>query len=227
MRLLLLAVAWPGISYAGMPSPSLTDAAAARLSVISFFLLGFLLSALLLKWAWNALAKDFAKLPCLKFKHALSLLLVCSLFLYVVLTMIAGARELMTPGAWMKTGATYQIAPPERDSKTWLESARRAALANLRDALWAYAKDHKHQLPPHKEVPEIPRALWSGIHPGDESLAYVPVGMTEAGTRIVAYEPDAYGGHRYALLQDGTIIRISAAELSSRLLNEIESSQVP
>jgi hypothetical protein len=221
----LLAIAIPGVSQAGMPSLTLTDAAAARLDVISFFLLVFFLSAWLLKWAWNTLAKDFVSLPRFRYKHALGLLIVCSLFLYVILTMISGARELMTPGAWVKTGATYQLASPERDSKTWLDSARRSALENLRDALWRYAAAHDGNLPPHKEVAEIPSTLWSGIHPENEPLAFVPAGKIGAGTTIVAYEPDAYGGSRYCLLLDGAIIRLAAADLRQRLLSELKEPQ--
>lgn len=223
--LLLLAIAWPGLTHAGMPSPSLTDAAAARLDVISFFLVAFFVSALLLRWAWNCMAKDFAWMPPLRIRSAIGLLLVCSLFLYVVLTMISGARELMTPGAWVKSGITYQLATPDRDHKTWLDSARRSALENLRDALWLYANSHGGKLPPHKEDDAIAPALWAGIHPQDESLAYVPGGTPGNSTRIVAYEPDAYGGQRFVLLRDGTVMRLSAPELRKRLLSEAQLNQ--
>jgi hypothetical protein len=203
-----------------MPSLELTDVASARLDVISFFVIAFFLSALLLRWAWNVLAKDFAWMPRLRFKHATGLLLVCSLFLYVVLTMISGARELMTPGAWVKTGATYQLAAPDRDGKTWLDSARRTALENLRDALWQYAKLHEGNLPPHKEDEAIPPALWLGIHPNAEQLAYIAGGKPGKSAEIVVYEPEAYGGQRLALLLDGTVIRLDASELRKRLLTE-------
>lgn len=142
-----------------MSSFSLTEAAGARLDAISFFLLLMFLSALLLRWSWNVLARDCTWLPRLGLKQAIGLIFVSGLFLYVVLTMISGARELMTPGAWSKSGLSYQVATPDRDSKTWLASARQSALEQLRDALWLYAKDHGGQLPANRESGEIRKEL--------------------------------------------------------------------
>lgn len=215
----------PGVAQAGMPSISLTEAAGARLDVISFFLMGFLLCALLLKWAWNLLAADFPRLPPLRYKHALGLLLVSSLFLYVVLTMISGARELMTPGAWVKKGATYQIATPDRDPNPWLDSARLAALENLRDALWKYAREHDGKLPAHREIPGIPAAAWKGIHPEGDPLAYVPGALAGKGSRVVAYEPDSFGAKRAVLMSDGSVAIISAYELQKRVVITLQSSK--
>ena len=153
-------------------------------------------------------------------KHAFSLLLVCSLFLYVVLTMISGARELMTPGAWVTTGATYQLATPDRDGKQWLDSARRIALEDLRDALWQYAEHHHGNLPPHKEDEAISPKLWLGINPEAGQFAYIAGGKPGKSSEIVVYEPDAYGGQRFALLLDGTVLRLDASDLRKRLRNE-------
>jgi hypothetical protein len=36
----------------------------------------------------------------------------------------------------------------------------------------------------------------------------------------VAYEPDAYGATRFALLSNGEVIRLSAKELAGRVQNE-------
>ena len=42
--------------FAGMPSPvRLTEAATMRLETLSFFLMAFLASALVIRWIWNAL----------------------------------------------------------------------------------------------------------------------------------------------------------------------------
>jgi hypothetical protein len=217
-----LSLGLPSLGHTGMPSISLTEAAGARLDVISFFLVGFLLSALLLKWGWNLLAADFSRLPKLRYKHALGLLLVSSLFLYVVLTMISGARELMTPGAWVKSGATYQLATPERDPKPWLDSARLNALENLRDALWKYAREHDGRLPLDREVPEIPPALWRGIHPEGDVLAYIPGAEMGKGTRVVAYEPESFGPRRAVLMSDGSVVIISAYLLKKHVMQTLQ-----
>src|SRR5271170_7855407 len=96
--------------FAGMPSFHLTDVAKLRLENISFFLAGFLLSAFFIKLLWNYLAADWTFLPRLSFGKALGLAALWGLLFVLVLTMISGARELMTPGAWEKKGATYQLA---------------------------------------------------------------------------------------------------------------------
>src|SRR5829696_7702497 len=108
---ILLASAAP--VSAGMPSFTLTDAASLRLQSISFFLVVFLLSALVIRWIWNALTTDFPRLPRLSYPKALGLVALWGLLFLLVLTMISGARELMTPGAWKKQGLTYTLADQE------------------------------------------------------------------------------------------------------------------
>ena len=138
---LFLAVLCPGpAAYAGMPSFQLTDLAAARLDVISFFLMTCLVLTLVFKLLWNGLARDFNWMPRLTYLRSLGLMVVCGMFLYVVLTMISGARELMTPGAWQKEGLTYRIVEPEKQAKPWLDSARQQCMERLRAALFDYAK---------------------------------------------------------------------------------------
>ena len=51
----------------------------------------------------------FPNLPKLNFWRALGLTVLWGLLFMVVLTMISGGRELMTPGAWDRQGATYKL----------------------------------------------------------------------------------------------------------------------
>src|SRR5437762_7128091 len=95
--------------FAGMPSMSLTDVAKMRLENISFFLVGFFLSAFLSKLLWTYLANDWTFLPRLSYFKALGVVTLWGLLFVLVLTMISGARELMTPGAWEKKGFTHQL----------------------------------------------------------------------------------------------------------------------
>src|SRR6185369_13567149 len=99
-------------AHAGMPSFTLTDVAKLRLQSISFFLLGLLLSAFVIQRLWNYLQKDFSRLPRLTYPKALTVVILWGLLFVVVLTMISGARELLTPGAWKKEGFTYKLTPP-------------------------------------------------------------------------------------------------------------------
>jgi hypothetical protein len=53
---------------------------------------------------WNSLQRDFPRLPRLSFSRALAGVVLWGLLFIIVLTMISGARELMTPGAWQRQG---------------------------------------------------------------------------------------------------------------------------
>jgi len=102
----------PAALLAGMPTFRLDDVARLRMQTISFFLLGFFVSSLLIKLLWNNLRKDFPRLPRLSYGKALGLVTLWGLLFVLVLTMISGARELITPGAWEKQGATYRLKGP-------------------------------------------------------------------------------------------------------------------
>ena len=110
--LVLLAASAP--AHAGMPSITLTDIAKARLDTISFFLVALLLCAFLVKLLWNFLQKDFPKLPRMTYRKSLAAVILWGLVFLIVLTMISGARELMTPGAWKKEGVTYRLKEGEK-----------------------------------------------------------------------------------------------------------------
>ncbi len=105
----------PAVSCAGMPRPLpddiellllLREEPAQRLQVISFFLVGLLLAAWAVKGIWNGLRREFPKLPRIAYGKSLLITIAWGLLFWIVLVMISGARELMTPGAWKKT------APP-------------------------------------------------------------------------------------------------------------------
>lgn len=200
-----------------MPSFFLTEIAEARLDALSFFIAAFLLCAWGLKWAWNVLARDFEWMPVLKCRQAVAALVVSGLFVYVALTLIAGARELMTPGAWNRVGATHQLAYPEKEPAPWLEAGRKMALERLRDALWLYAKENEGNLPPSAELAPLDESHWIGMHPQGERFAYVASVLPGKGQSIVAYETDGYGPTRFALLADGSIRRFREEALKKAL----------
>jgi len=101
--------ALPQVAWAGMPSIHVSELARPRLDVISFFLVVLLASSAAVWGLWNWLRTDFPRLPRLSFLKACGLVALCGLFFVVVLTMISGARELMTPGAWERVGYTHQL----------------------------------------------------------------------------------------------------------------------
>jgi hypothetical protein len=122
----------PGDAWAGMPNVLTEDLRSVmrlnaephqRLQTISFFLVGLAISTLGVRTLWNVLARDFPRMPRLTYFKALVLVLLWGFAFIVVLTMIAGARELMTPGAWKKNGLTYSVRdssiPNEADAPDW------------------------------------------------------------------------------------------------------------
>ena len=104
--------------FAGMPSIRLTDVARLRLEAISFFLLVFVLAVVGVWGLWKVVRRDFPSLPRLSFVGALGVVTLWGLLFVLVLTMISGARELMTPRAWEQRGYTYQIAEPPSPAAT-------------------------------------------------------------------------------------------------------------
>jgi hypothetical protein len=119
----VLCLGFAATSEAGMAAPTLEDIpryltlsklAKLRLDAISFFLAGLLASGWMIQLIWNSLAKDFFKLPRISYVRSLALVALWGLLFLLVLTMISGARELMTPGAWRKNGLTYELAEPAR-----------------------------------------------------------------------------------------------------------------
>lgn len=95
--------------------PSLTDAEM-RCQAISFFLIVLLLSAVVVRWQWNRLAKDFPRLPRIDYVKSSAIVVLWGLLCLVVLTMIAGTRELMEPGIWRHDGLLYEVADGSTDA---------------------------------------------------------------------------------------------------------------
>lgn len=90
-----------------------------------------------MRWLWNYVARDFAGWPRLTYGKVLAGVVLWGLLFVLVLTMISGARELMTPGAWKKQGFTYKLAEaPDQTSDPSPASVRRQHLEQLRQALW-------------------------------------------------------------------------------------------
>jgi hypothetical protein len=219
----------PAPAVAGMPSVDLNDMARMRIQTISFFLLGLLLSSKLIQWIWNSLGKDFAVLPRLSYLKALGVVAMWGLLFVLVLTMISGARELMTPGAWEKKGNTYRLkespqsTPPSTDDS--IENVRYTKLESLRRSLWEYADTHHGQFPKERDTPDIPAERWR--LPDVSGLRYLYVPDLEAGQKPtgaprmpLAYEPEYYDSGRLVLFTDGHIGRLQNGELDRSLRAE-------
>lgn len=203
-------------TFAGMrPHPTLTDLARTRIEVISFFVVALLLLALPVKWAWNALSKDFMRLPRLNYGRALGLVTLWGLLFIIVLAMISGARELMTPGAWEKRpDGGYRLADGGDDAEPAGDDRRRAALQRLHVELQRYRTDNAGQLPVHEFDKAVSDAAWESPHPSRQR--YVYTGSYPSSRRakgIVAYEPACFGEERFALRADGSVERLNRQDI--------------
>ena len=127
----------------------------------------------------------------------------------VVLTMISGARELMTPGAWKKQGWTYTLADAKPADASDL---RRPALERLRFALWQYAARHEGRFPSEgdqaveQELWQIPG--WAGLR-----FLYVSNQSVDQVGRLLVFEPAQNDDERFVLLTNGFLGSMRTAEI--------------
>ncbi|MBI2372977.1 MAG: hypothetical protein HYV07_03150 [Deltaproteobacteria bacterium] len=202
----------PATTLAGMPFVSVDDLARLRLEALGFFLGLFFGVAWLFRKAWNALARDWTALPTIGYRAAVGAVFVFGLGFHLLLTMISGARELMTPGAWEKSGATYvlKVSSPDR------LNSRLAELEELERALRSFADSHSGRFPPHPYAPGIPISAFVSID--GARFVYLPGGTLDGpADRIVAVEPKGLGEPRLALYSGGQIRAISEADLARAL----------
>ena len=112
--IVLVVLGCPALAWAGMgPPPVLTDVARARLQSLSFFIVLFFVAAGVVMVLWNLLRRDWAWMPRLTYFKALGVVALWGLLFVLVLAMISGARELLTPGAWERNGAQYRLSEKE------------------------------------------------------------------------------------------------------------------
>jgi hypothetical protein len=210
---------------AGMPSPlpsgdelervfRLNDSADQRVQAISFFIVGLLVCAAVVRWLWNYVARDFAGWPRLSYGKALAGVVLWGLLFVLVLTMISGARELMTPGAWKKQGFTYKLADSaDLASDPPPATVRRQHLEQLRQALWHFAATHQGRFPSEGERTAIPADLWIVPETGGLHFRYLPGQTADQAAAPLVIAPELEAGRRLVLRTDGTIAELPAAEI--------------
>jgi len=206
-----------------------------RLRVVSFFIAAFAVSAWGVRFLWNSLQRDFPTLPRVGYPRALAATALWGLLFVLVLTMISGARELMTPGAWVRNGLTYKLADAEpapvtkgaadagplanaSESVRFAEAVRRKALLDLHEAL----KQREGGYPSTQfgEDYDFPAKLWLLPDGSGARYVYLPVPGVTRGRRPLAYEPAEIDGGRMVLFLGGEVVRMTSAELKAALEKE-------
>ena len=197
---------------AGMPTVNVSDFGRLRLQGFSFFLMGLLISAWVVRRLWNSLRADFPKLPLLTYRKALAAVFLWGLLFVVVLTMISGARELMTPGAWIREGVTYKVASRQTASVRYgeyedatLNEMRRLKIEGLRIDLWRYHDTHKNEFPADIASSSIPAERWLLPERMASRYVYVAGRKSQGPAQPLLFEPDVYDGPRYVLMTNGEV----------------------
>lgn len=227
---------------AGMPSLQPTDFTLLRMQTLSFFLLVLVLCTVGVRWIWNHLAGEFPSLPRLTFKAAGAVVVLWGLVFVLVLTMISGARELMTPGAWERNGSTWRLAsPPEQPPAETTRSAdprenwnsdeqltvRRDSLRRLWTSLWQHALQHDGQFPTTAEYAQLPADERSVTGQVGIFYRYVPDRDADQLDQILVYEPEISGPLRLALRVDGSVSLVDLEWLQDNVPPGPEIHQPP
>jgi hypothetical protein len=223
----LLLTGWPTAAPAGMASPlpapdalervmRVNDTALARLQTISFFLFVLLACAGIVQVLWNYLRRDFPKMPRLSFGKALAGVFLWGLLFVIVLAMISGARELMTPGAWQKQGFTYKLTHGSSATEDDPAVQRKQHLERLRLALWHFAATHNGRFPSAGEMAEVPADLWTIPESGGLRYQYIPGLTATQPAALLACEPELDTRQRLVLRTNGDITEMSSTEIQAQ-----------
>jgi len=196
--------------YAGMPvlRCAIFIGSASR---SSFFIFLLFLCAFLFQITWNYAAKGFRAIPRLNYWRALSLSFLLGLAMLLILTMISGIREVLTPGAWRKQGSTYRLNDPAQ------EPVRRRSIEHLRAALFDYARMHDGKFPPNDFVPEIPEKIWEAPDESGSHYVYHAGFTTNDVNVLVAIEPPNFGESRFAIGGSGHVVSVNAQDIAKGL----------
>lgn len=175
-----------------------------RLQALSFFLFGLVISVFAVRGLWNHLQKDIEWLPRLSVSRACALVTIWGLGFVLILTMISGARELFTPGAWRQQGFTYKLdAEPKIIDKTQREER---LLLLFRELVELKGEDWPENL---DSVPSGLREL-----PGFAGLQYL---YFRGDSPYLLVEPAVFDEGRLAVRQDGIVVSLDPEELSAWL----------
>jgi len=196
-------------AHAGMTVYGLRDIYRLRLEEISFFIVLLLVCAFFIKVIWNYAVKGFAFLPKLKFLQSLCLSILFGLLTLLILTMISGIREVLTPEAWRKQGSSYRLNASSQ------EPVRRRGMEQLRSALFDYSKQHDGHFPASDFGSEIAEKLWEA--PDQIGTHYIYSGglTTNDTERALALEPLNFGDQRFVLFVSGELRSLSKSEIEN------------
>jgi hypothetical protein len=212
---LIFILALPRHLYAGMPVNPITFRVDVlytyRIQALSFFVVASFLLAWAVQKLWNSLTTDFPRLPRLTYFKSLALVLLWGLLLAMILNMTTAARELMTPGAWERSGQGYTLTP----SAPPTDETRKARIQTVADALLAHAKNHQGKFPAALDLLPL-NASDLTVSPSSNTRYIYLTGhlLTTQYPSLLLCEPDDTDPKgRYCLTTDGSIKKLSFLEM--------------
>lgn len=209
--------------FAGMPSVRLGYMTSLRIEAISFFLFIFFVSTWIFKYLWNSVFVEMANLPKVTYMRALGIMILWGMLFNLVLTMISGARELMTPGAWEAKGITYKLK--DSDSNKPSAEERLTHIQQLSKTLIDYASKHDNMFPLNNFDSDIPQELWK-LPQSEVRYKYISgVYFDKSKKLILLYEPEFVGTTRYVMYCSGEVALLSTRAIKQSFQAEIDEYQ--
>ena len=229
MRKLLILIfgcfAWlasTGEVQAGMPQITYSDFGKMRLQTFSFFVIAFLILGYFFQLCWNSIRQQFTNLPKFSYRQSLGMTFLWGLVFVVILTMISGARELMTPGAWEKNGMTYRLAEgKEVDEGVSAGDAHKQkydSLIPLKAKLFQHASKSNGVFPSEAEFIQWPYEARKIAGKVERNWVYLPGNSMGSTERILVYSPLQNPEElSTALFTDGSIRTLTSEELQKQI----------
>lgn len=169
-----------------------------QIQLLCFAGAALLVSAVLIKVAWNALIKDSTKFPQLGYLKSLGIAFLWGLAMFLVLMMIHGSRHVLTPNAWVRDGWTYRLNDETTQQLKAYRDERRKYLESVGGRLLEYVREHDGMWP--ETLDELGGE--SVTVPGAGGLGYVYSPKQDSETVLVEPEIDSV---RFALMRDGKV----------------------
>jgi len=177
----------------------------------------FLLASFGVQRLWNYVVVDFPAVPEISFKRAVAIMALWGLVFVVVLTMISGARELMTPQAWepKPNGWTHQLANDQTDEAS--EKAefvdRITALVRLHERLSAFARMHSGDFPQSAKQLELEDEMWQVPGQFGIQFTYLNGRNLNEPLSVLAHEPIGLDEPILVLLVNGQVMEANKKQV--------------
>ncbi|MEN9359036.1 MAG: hypothetical protein RL095_571 [Verrucomicrobiota bacterium] len=198
----------PLSAWAGMPTFYVSDMAKTRLESISFGLVVFIVGTELFRRLWNSqVVPMFGDKFRLGWKAGFLFTGLLSALMLLILTLISGTREVMTPAAWEKDGMTHKI-------KTELNP--RSRIEGLRDDLLRLGVANGGKLPDNELKLPRPELLRAG--PENRAFTYLPGQSLGDKNSLLVLEGMRHGQTRLLLFANGDIVE--SGELLRKILED-------